>query len=86
MQKRDIYKNILSDIVKEHMVLFDPQVALSIIRSVPSISLSADGTVHAIKGNQKEVFIKAEDAYIAFGGDISRNTIATIVAAYPELS
>lgn len=82
MKKSEDYKNILSDIIKEHMVLFDPTIALSVAKSIAALTTAEDGTVYEIKGNPKDVFTEVKEQYIEFGGDISRDTIESVVKAY----
>ena len=80
------YKNILTEIIKKQAVILGPQIAVLKARAVAGITVSDEGDVTAIAGNEGEVLQKLIDQYVSLSGEIVRNAVNSVFAKYPSLN
>lgn len=81
----DVYKNMLSDLIKRQMIMLGPNVALGTARKVNGITVAEDGAVTAIAGDPRVVMEGVADAYMRLSGQIAQMTIKTILEKYPNI-
>ena len=81
----DIYKNMLSDLIKKQMIMLGPNVALGTVRKVSGITVSEDGTVTDITGEPQVVMEGVANAFMNLSGQIAQMTLKTILEKYPTI-
>ncbi len=81
----DIYKNMLSDLIKKQMIMLGPNVALGTARKVSGITVSEDGTVTDITGEPQVVMEGVANAFMNLSGQIAQMTLKTILEKYPTI-
>ncbi len=81
----DIYKNMLTDLIKKEMIMLGPNVALGTVRKVNGITVSEDGTVTDITGEPQIVMEGVANAFMNLSGQIAQMTLKTILEKYPTI-
>lgn len=81
----DIYKNMLSDLIKKQMIMLGPNVALGTVQKVSGITVSEDGTVTDITGEPQVVMEGVANAFMNLSGQIAQMTLKTILEKYPTI-
>lgn len=81
----EIYKSMLSDLIKKQMIMLGPNVALGTARKVSGITVSEDGTVTDITGEPQIVMEGVANAFMSLSGQIAQMTLKTILEKYPTL-
>ncbi len=79
------YKSILSEIIKKQAVILGPQIAVLKARNVSGLSVSDDGSVTGVSGNESEILQKLIDEYVSLSGEIVKNAVNSVFAKYPSL-
>lgn len=82
----EVYKNILSDLIKKQMIMLGPSVALGTARKVPGLNVADDGQVTAISADPKITMTGVVNAYMNLSGQIAQMTMKTILEKYPNLN
>jgi hypothetical protein len=85
MASPEDYKNLINDILAKQAVILGQDIVMLKAKSVPGLSLTADGKVDNISGNPEEVLQKLVDEYIALSGQIVKNIINPVFSKYPEI-
>lgn len=81
----DVYKNMLSDLIKKQMVMLGPNVALGTARKVQGVTVIDDGSVTEITGEPGTVLREVANAYMNLSGQIAQMTLKTILDKYPGI-
>lgn len=81
----DIYKSMLTDLIKKQMVMLGPNVALGTARKVNGLTVSEDGSVTEIMGDPQTVMEGVANSYMNLSGQIAQMTLKTILEKYPGL-
>lgn len=85
MADADVYKSMLSDLIKKQMIMLGPSVALGTARKVPGLTVEEDGTVVEITGDPQTVMEGVADAFMNLSGRIAQMTLKTILEKYPGI-
>ena len=80
------YVNIITEIIKKQAIILGPQIAVIKARNVVGITVSEDGTVTNISGNEQEILQKLIDQYVSLSGEIVRNAVNSVFIKYPSLN
>lgn len=81
----DIYKNMLTDLIKKQMIMLGPNVALGTARKVNGLTVSEDGAVTDITGEPQIIMEGVANAFMNLSGQIAQMTLKTILEKYPSL-
>lgn len=81
---QDEYKQIITEIIKKQIIVLGPQIAILKARNVPGLSVSDDGVVTNITGNEQDVLQKLIEEYVSLSGEIVRNAVNSVFAKYPS--
>lgn len=79
------YKNLINDILAKQSLVLGQDIVLLKAKSVPGLTLTADGKVNELSGNPEEVLQKLVDEYISLSGQIVKNILNPVFAKYPEI-
>ena len=79
------YKAMLTDIIKKQVVILGPQIAVLKARNVVGLTVSDDGVVTNVLGQEQMVLQKLIDEYVALSGEIVRNAVDSIFKKYPSI-
>lgn len=82
---REDYKQMLTEIIKKQIVILGPQIAVLKARNVPGITVSDDGVVLDINGDEQTILHKLIDEYVALSGEIVKNAVNSIFQKYPSI-
>ena len=82
---RDDYKQIFTEIIQKQIVILGPQIAVLKARSVPGLTISDEGVVTSINGNEQDALQRLIDEYVALSGEIVKNAVNSVFAKYPGL-
>ena len=85
MNDKEQMMSLLSDIIAKQAIILGPDIAIMKARSVKGISVTDDGKVTSIDGDQQAVVRELIDAYVSLSGQIVKNTIEPIFAKYPGI-
>ena len=78
------YQKIIADLIKSHMEMMGPNVAMSIAQKISGLKITATGEI--LDGSQnKETFEQLRDAYHHFAGSLSEMITKTVLDKHPEL-
>lgn len=81
----EVYKNVLTDLIKKQMIMLGPSVALGTVRKVPGLTVGEDGVVTEITGDPTAVMQGVANAFMSLSGQIAQMTLKTILEKYPGL-
>ena len=87
----DDYQKIIADLIKAHMEMMGPNVAVSIAQKISGLKITAtgeilDGSHDSAKASlDKEAFEQLRDAYHHFAGSLSEMITKTVLDKHPEL-
>ena len=79
------YKKIIADLIKSHMEMMGPNVAMSIAQKIPDLKITATGEVLDGSKCDKETFEQLRDAYHHFAGSLSEMITKVVLEKHPEL-
>lgn len=82
---KEDYKAMLTDIIQKQVVILGPQIAVLKARNVAGITVSDDGHVTEVSGQEQIVLQKLIDEYVALSGEIVRNAVDSIFKKYPSI-
>ncbi len=82
---KDDYKQIFTEIIRKQSVILGPQIAVLKARNVAGISVSDQGEVTSISGNEQVLLHKLIDEYVALSGEIVRNAVNSVFDKYPSI-
>lgn len=85
MATSEDYKNLINDILAKQAVILGQDIVMLKAKSVPGLTLNADGKVESIEGKPEEVLQKLVDEYIALSGQIVKNILNPVFQKYPEI-
>ena len=85
MSEEEDYLALMSDLVKKQMVMLGPTVAVTKARKVVALTVSDDGQVMAITGEQKAALAKLTGEYMSLSGAIASATLNTLLEKYPNI-
>ncbi len=85
MADADVYKNIVSDLIKKQMIILGPDIALSTAQKVQGLTIDKDGNVTEISGDPKAIMEGVTSEYIKFSGEIAQTTLNAVLEKYPEI-
>ncbi len=81
----EVYKSMLSDLIKKQMVMLGPNVALGTVRKVEGIEVQDDGQVKKIEGDPQKVVQGVTEAFMNLSGQIAQMTLETVLEKYPGI-
>lgn len=81
----EVYKSMLTDLIKKQMVMLGPNVALGTARKVSGLTVVEDGTVSEITADPQAVVEGVTNAYMNLSGQIAQMTLKTVLEKYPTL-
>lgn len=79
------YQKIITDLIKSHMEMMGPNVAMSIAQKIPGLKTTATGEILDGSKCDKEIFEQLRDAYRYFAGSMSEMITKTVLEKHPEL-
>lgn len=79
------YQQLISDLIKSHMEMMGPNVAMSIAQKIPGLKITATGEILNGSKCDKETFEQLQDAYHHFAGSMSGMITKTVLDKHPEL-
>ncbi len=82
---KEDYKQMLTEIIKKQIIILGPQIAVLKARNVPGMTVSDDGTVLDISGDEKSIVHRLIDEYVALSGEIVKNAVNSIFQKYPSI-
>lgn len=85
MENIEVYKNMLSDLIKKQMVMLGPNVALGTARKVQGLQLNEQGQITEISGDPQAVVQGVTDAFMNLSGQIAQMTLNTVLEKYPGI-
>jgi len=85
-ENQKTYINILNEIIKKQSIVLGPNIAVLKAKSIPGLTINAQGTVVSISGNEEKILKQLIDAYIDLSGQIVKNLLNPIFAKYPKIN
>ena len=82
---KEDYKQMLTEIIQKQVVILGPQIAVLKARNVPGMTVSDDGKVTDISGQEQVILQKLIDEYVALSGEIVKNAVNSIFEKYPSI-
>ena len=76
------YKKTISELLRKHMVVLGPNIALAVARKIPALKLADNGDALEIAGDPKAALAAVADAYITFAGEISVMLLGSVTGEY----
>ncbi|MEK7519966.1 MAG: hypothetical protein AAB581_01845 [Patescibacteria group bacterium] len=80
------YTTIIAAIIRKHIDVMGPTVALSIAQKIPTIKVAQNGDVLSLTGDPKTALVQVTQAYASFAGSISDMIVESVLAAHPDIS
>lgn len=80
------YKQIFSELIKKQMLILGPQITLSKVKSVPGITVDANGEVTNIQGDSQALLQNLINQFVELSGLIVKKTMESILTSYPNLA
>lgn len=84
IQNIDYFKNLIADIIKKHVVLYGPQIAVSKARDIEGLDLSAQGEVKQVTGDSEYILRQLIAKYMDLSAHITETVILGLLEKYPE--
>jgi hypothetical protein len=82
---KEDYKSMLTEIIQKQVVILGPQIAVLKARNVAGITVSDEGIVTSVTGQEQVVLQKLIDEYVSLSGEIVRNAVDSIFKKYPSI-
>lgn len=79
------YKKFLTELVRRHMVIFGPNIALDIASSVAGLSVDSTGDVVAITGSPIEAMQKVVTLYQELSEPVALLQFRLLLDQYPDI-
>ena len=83
-QSRDYFKNIIAEIVKKHVVLYGPQIAISKASAIEGLEVTSEGEVKRVTGDSEYILRQLLAGYMDLSTYITRTVFLQILENYPE--
>ena len=83
-QNNDYFKNLIADIIKKHIVLYGPQIAISKARDIEGLELSREGEVKQVTGDSEYILRQLIAEYMDLSTQIAKSVFLQILENYPE--
>ena len=84
IQNSDYFKNLIADIIKKHIVLCGPQIAISKARDIEGLELSREGEVKQVTGDSEYILRQLIAKYMDLSTHITKAVFLQILENYPE--
>lgn len=85
MEETQDYKKLLSEIIGKQIVILGPNIAVLKARNVPGLTVTDNGEVTNIEGENSEALKRLVDEYVNLSGEIVKNTLSSVFARYPGI-
>lgn len=72
------YQTLLTQIIKDQMIILGPDITLARLRKVPEISVSEDGTVTSLPTNPQKVIQDMINEFVTISPFLTQKMIATL--------
>ena len=82
---KDDYKQMFTEIIQKQIVILGPQIAVLKARNVPGVTVTDDGRVTEVSGNEQMALQKLIDEYVSLSGEIVKNAVNSVFEKYPSL-
>jgi hypothetical protein len=79
------YKRALSDLIKKHMTILGPNIALDRAGKVPGLQIDQSGEVLSITGDARMVFKSVVHEYMGLSGQITQTVVRVLLEEHPEI-
>ncbi len=79
------YKQMFTEIIQKQIVILGPQIAVLKARNVPGVTVTDDGVVTDVAGNEQMALQKLIDEYVSLSGEIVKNAVNSVFEKYPSL-
>lgn len=79
------YKKMLTDLVKQQMVVLGPNIALDKARKVAGVKISDTGDVTEFTGDPHLILKGVANEYMMLSGQIAQMTLNTLLEKYPGI-
>ena len=86
MESKEQYREIMSEIILKQAVILGPEMAVMRARSVVGMTVSDEGKVVSMEGDEKVLLQKLIDVYVELSGEIVKNALSTVFSKYPGVS
>lgn len=80
------YQELLSEIVKQQIVILGPDIAILKARNVKGLTVTDDGTVSKIDGDPAKLVQSLIDEFVALSGLIVKKALKPLLDKYPGVS
>jgi len=84
IQNSDYFKNLIADIIKKHIVLYGPQIAISKARDIEGLELSREGEVKQVTGDSEYILRQLIAKYMDLSTHITNVVFLSLLENYPE--
>lgn len=85
MENKEDYKRLMTEIISKQAIILGPEIAVMRARGVKGLTVSDDGKVEGIEGDDKEILQRLIDQYVQLSGQIVKATLGSIFQKYPEV-
>ena len=79
------YKKMLTDLIKQQMVILGPNIALDKARRVPGVVIQDDGSVEEFTGDPRLIVKGVANEYMSLSGQIAQMTLNILLEKYPGI-
>jgi len=86
MPEGNKYRKLLSDVIKQQILILGPDIAILKARNVPGLKISDSGDVVEINGDPRETLKSLIDEYVSLSGLIVKKAMEPLLEKYPELA
>lgn len=69
------YKDVLTKTIQKLIVILGPDITLLKVRNIPGITVSDDGTVTALSGDQEKIQQQLHDQLAELSGTLANKTL-----------
>ena len=84
IKESDYFKNLIAEIVKKHIVLYGPQIAVSKASEIEGLQLSREGEVKQVTGDSEYILRQLIAGYMDLSAHITKAVFLQILENYPE--
>jgi len=84
--KNDRYNKVLSEVIKQQILILGPDIAVLKAHNVGGLKVSDSGEVIAIKGDPRDALKSLIDEYVSLSGLIVKKAMEPLLQKYPELA
>lgn len=83
-QNSDYFKNLIADIIKKHIVLYGPQIAISKAKDVEGLALSEKGEVKQVTGDSEYILRQLIAKYMDLSTHLTNVVFLALLENYPD--